>query len=173
MKPQALVLVIDDDVMTRMLIAETLEPEGFAVEEADSGAEGLAAFEHRQPDIILLDVTMPGMDGFECCRRLRGLPGGGRVPIVVLTGNDDDASIAAAFDAGATDFAAKPMRWKLLAHRVRYLLRASGALDELANSEASLTQVNAALVEMNEKFSLAHVQLLQSEKLASLGQLAA
>ena len=132
------VLVIDDDPMTRMLVVEALEPQGFSVREAESGLEGLDAFRRHKPDIILLDVSMPGMDGFECCRRIRRLPGGERVPVVVLTGNDDDESITSAFEAGATDFVSKPMRWKLLSYRVRYLLRSSAVLGELARSEASL-----------------------------------
>ncbi|HTD06315.1 EAL domain-containing protein [Undibacterium sp.] len=133
-----LVLIVDDDAMTRMLVSEALEPEGFEIEEAASGAEGIEIFERTHPDIVLLDVSMPGMNGFECCERIRRLPNGERVPIVVLTGNDDDDSITRAFDAGATDFVSKPMRWKLLGHRVRYLLRASDALEDLARSQASL-----------------------------------
>mgnify|MGYP001029416852 CR=1 FL=1 len=132
------VLVVDDDPMTRMLVVEALEPEGFSVHGAGSGMEGIEAFRRHKPDIILLDVSMPGMDGFECCRRIRKLPGGEHVPVVVLTGNDDDESITSAFEAGATDFVSKPMRWKLLGYRVRYLLRSSAVLDELARSEGSL-----------------------------------
>ncbi|CAB3779641.1 putative bifunctional diguanylate cyclase/phosphodiesterase [Pararobbsia alpina] len=137
-KDLPLVLIVDDDAMTRMLVVEALEPEGFRVEEAASGIEGIAAFQRRRPDAILLDVSMPGMDGFECCRRIRGLPDGERIPIVVLTGNDDDESITCAFEAGATDFVSKPMRWKLLGYRMRYLLRASTVLEDLARSKASL-----------------------------------
>jgi len=138
-KDVTVVLIVDDDAMTRMLVVEALEPEGFKVEEAASGIEGIEAFQRLQPDIILLDVSMPGMDGFACCKHIRGLLDGKRIPIVVLTGNDDDESITQAFEAGATDFLSKPMRWKLLPHRVRYLLRASEALEDLARSEASLT----------------------------------
>lgn len=138
-KDLTLVLVVDDDAMTRMLVVEALEPEGFRVAEAASGIEGIEMFRRLQPDIMLLDVSMPEMDGFECCKRIRELPEGKRIPIVVLTGNDDDESITQAFEAGATDFLSKPMRWKLLPHRVRYLLRASEALQDLARSEASLT----------------------------------
>ena len=134
-----IVLIIDDDAMTRMLVIEALEPEGFQIEEAASGAEGIEMFRRIHPDIVLLDVSMPGMNGFECCERIRRLPDGGRVPIVVLTGNDDDDSITLAFEAGATDFVSKPMRWKLLGYRVRYLLRASGALEDLARSQDSLS----------------------------------
>ena len=131
-------LVVDDDAMTRMLVLEALEPEGFRVVEASSGADGIVQFAQVAPDVVLLDVSMPGIDGFECCTRIRQLPNGARVPIVVITGNDDDESIARAFDVGATDFVSKPMRWQLLAHRVRYLLRASDALEKISRSEASL-----------------------------------
>jgi diguanylate cyclase (GGDEF)-like protein len=132
------VLIVDDDEMTRLLVTETLEPQGFVVEEASSGEEGLDVFRRVRPDLILLDVNMPGISGFECCERLRLSPGGERLPILVLTGQDDDESIAHAYAAGATDFVAKPMRWKILGHHVRYLLRASQALEDLTRSEASL-----------------------------------
>jgi diguanylate cyclase (GGDEF)-like protein len=133
-----MVLIVDDDAMTRMLVVEALEPEGFRVEEAASGADGIDAFQRLRPDIMLLDVSMPGMDGFECCKRIRRLPDGERMPILVLTGNDDDDSITSAFEAGATDFVSKPMRWKLLGYRVRYLLRAGAVLEDLAQSKAGL-----------------------------------
>ena len=86
------VLIVDDDAQTRLLVTETLEPEGFAIEEAASGKAGLDAFQRVRPALVLLDVSMPGMNGFECCERLRRLPGGERAPIVVLTGHDDDES---------------------------------------------------------------------------------
>src|SRR6202521_65845 len=129
------VLVVDDDETTRLLIAEALEPQGFTVKEAISGEDGLAQFQRIHPEIVLLS---PGIDGFDCCERLRLLPHGGRVPVLVLAGQDDDASIARAYEAGATDFVSKPVRWQILGHRMRYLLRASEALESLARSEASL-----------------------------------
>jgi diguanylate cyclase (GGDEF)-like protein/PAS domain S-box-containing protein len=141
--PHPLILVVDDDMMTRVLVTEALEPEGFRIAEAASGQEGLDAFQRQLPDLVLLDVTMPGMNGFECCELLRKLPNGAHVPIVVLTGNDDDDSIRRALEAGATDFLSKPMPWRLLAHRVRYLLRAHDALAALARSQASLNHAQA------------------------------
>lgn len=138
-----LILVVDDDAMTRILVTEALEPEGFRIGEAASGLEAIAAFQRAVPDLVLLDVTMPGMSGFECCERLRRLPGGAHVPIVVLTGNDDDDSIKRALEVGASDFIAKPMHWRLLAHRVRYLLRASSALAELSRIQDSLSHAQA------------------------------
>ncbi|TKC87167.1 EAL domain-containing protein [Trinickia terrae] len=133
------VLIVDDDAMTRLLVVETLEPEGFRVEETEGPQEGIDAFLRHRPALVLLDVEMPGGDGFECCRRLRALPEGRLVPIVMLTGNDDDESIARAFDAGATDFVSKPMRWKLLGYRIRYLLRGAATLEKLATAQSSLT----------------------------------
>jgi diguanylate cyclase (GGDEF)-like protein/PAS domain S-box-containing protein len=141
--PQPLVLVVDDDAMTRILVTEALEPEGFQIEEAASGLEAIASFQQGAPQLILLDVTMPGMSGFECCTQLRQLPGGAHVPIVVLTGNDDDDSIRRALAAGASDFIAKPMQWRLLAHRMRYLLRANRALTELSRIQDSLSHAQA------------------------------
>ena len=136
-------LIVDDDEMTRMLVRETLEADGLHVQEAATGAEGLEAYDRWHPDIVLLDVVMPGMNGFECCRRIRDDADGGRVPIVILTGMDDDASIERAYELGATDFMPKPMPWKVLGHRVRYLLRASRSLEALARSEASLAHAQS------------------------------
>jgi diguanylate cyclase (GGDEF)-like protein/PAS domain S-box-containing protein len=130
------VLVVDDDQITRLVVAETLTPEGFHVVEAACGEDALDVFSRMRPDAVLLDLNMPGMSGFECCERIRGLPHGERVPILILTILEDDASIARAYEAGATDFASKPISWKLLGHRMRYLLRASMALESRARSEA-------------------------------------
>ena len=121
--PQALVLVVDDDTMTRILVTEALEPEGFRIEEAASGLEALAAFQRGVPDLILLDVAMPGMSGFECCQHCAAA-GGAHVPIVVLTGNDDDDSIKQALEAGASDFIPTDAM-AAAGHRLRYLLRAA------------------------------------------------
>jgi diguanylate cyclase (GGDEF)-like protein len=137
------VLVIDDDEMTRALVAETLEPDGFQVDQAATGADGLTIFQCACPDLVLLDLNMPGMSGFECCERIRQLPQAEHVPIVVLTAQNDDRSITEAYEARATDFIAKPISWQLLNHRVRYLLRSSAALESLARNEASLAHAQA------------------------------
>ena len=137
-KPAALALVVDDDELMRLLVREALESEGLRVEEAADGRAALEVFARAKPDIVLLDVNMPVMDGFECCGKLRAAPGGERVPVLILTGQDDDGSIERAYEAGATDFMPKPLHWKILAHRVRYLLRTSRSIEDLARSEASL-----------------------------------
>ena len=132
------VLVVDDDPVSRTLVEEALSTEGFAVIEVDDGAKAVAMFQLHRPEIVLMDALMPGMDGFEACRALRGLPGGLDVPVLMLTGSDDVEAIARAFEAGATDFATKPIPWQVLAHRARYMLRAKRALEALQRSEARL-----------------------------------
>lgn len=131
-----LVLVVDDDPMARLLMRTALEQAGFAVEEADNGVAGISAFEHLRPDVVLLDVVMPEMDGFSACEQIRKLPGGELTPIFMVTGLDDLDSINRAYEVGATDFLAKPINWGVLGHHVKYMLRASRAFSQLKQSEA-------------------------------------
>jgi signal transduction histidine kinase len=121
---RALILVVDDDPGTRLVMRETLESAGFAVTEASDGVEGCLRYEEHHPDLLLVDIIMPNMDGYGLCRELRSRPDAAFVPIVVVTGTDDVSSVARAFDAGATDFMWKPANWAILNYRVRYVLRA-------------------------------------------------
>jgi predicted signal transduction protein with EAL and GGDEF domain/DNA-binding response OmpR family regulator len=121
------VLLIDDDPVLRLLAVEALEGSGFEVIEAEGGVQALASFAARVPALVLLDLMMPDVDGFAVCERLRSMPSGAGVPIMVMTGLDDAASIDRAYEAGATDFVTKPINYGLLAHRLRYLLRAASA----------------------------------------------
>jgi len=133
-----LVLLIEDEQTQRMVLRAVLERAGFAVEEAADGLEGLNAFDRVRPDIVLMDVRMPVMDGFAACAALRRRPGGNRVPILMLTILNDIESINRAYEAGATDFVTKPVAWPVLGHRLRYMLRASEAFEVLARSESEL-----------------------------------
>jgi diguanylate cyclase (GGDEF)-like protein/PAS domain S-box-containing protein len=135
-----LVLVVDDDPGMRLLIGESLQAAGFAIAEADDGLPSLAAFEQLRPDVVLLDVNMGDLDGFAVCTAMRAMNGGDRVPIVMVTGLDDVASINRAYEVGATDFVTKPINWAVLGHRVRYILRASQAFDELRRNQDSLAK---------------------------------
>jgi DNA-binding response OmpR family regulator len=123
----ARLLIVDDDFMLRSMTAATLRHAGFAVSECASGEDALAQFEALAPALVLLDVMMPGLDGYEVCRRLRALPAGARVPVWMLTGMDDAESRAQAQRSGATDFISKPINWAVLVQRVRAALRAGGA----------------------------------------------
>jgi signal transduction histidine kinase len=129
-------LIVDDDMVLRPLLCEVLEQAGFGVEEAADGEQALAAFVRAQPDIVLLDVMLPAMDGFTICATLRTLPGGEHTPVLMVTGLGDTESIRRAYEVGATDFIAKPLNWEILSHRVRYMLRASRAMEDLRKKEA-------------------------------------
>jgi len=133
-----LVLVADDDPNSRFLLRQTLELADFRVVEAKDGKEAVTVFAVHKPLLVLLDVMMPGMNGYEVCSVLRRLPGGEITPVLILTGLDDVESIKKAYEAGATDFASKPINLMVLTHRVRYMLRARRTLDELKESESRL-----------------------------------
>ena len=133
-------LVVDDDAALRLMLRACLEREGLAVVEAANGAEALAKFDQFSPDIVLLDVVMPELDGFATCRALRSRGHGRRTPILMLTGLDDVESVDGAYEAGATDFLPKPVNWSMFGHRIRYILRTSTAVKELAASQARLAK---------------------------------
>jgi signal transduction histidine kinase/DNA-binding response OmpR family regulator len=137
------ILVVDDDATMRLLMRHTLKKSGFLVDEAEDGLAALQSFQKNLPDMILLDVMMPGMDGFTACHKIRKLPGGAHVPILLVTGLDDIDSINKAYEAGATDFLTKPITFPLLSHRVRYVLRSSEAINNLGKSEARLAHAQA------------------------------
>ena len=117
-------LAVDDDPTTRKLVQAILSKQGYQVLLAADGQAGVEAFTAHRPDLILMDVQMPGMNGFEACALVRQLDGDA-TPIIMLTGSEDLESIESAFTAGATDFMAKPINFPLLVQRVRYALRSS------------------------------------------------
>ena len=132
------ILVIDDDPVARLFVRSALEPAGMVVSEAAGGREALATFETLSPDLLVLDLMMPEMDGYVTCSRIRSLPGGKRIPILILTGLDDAHSIAQAYEHGATDFINKPVNATILCHHIRYMLRTSNVLHALLRSESRL-----------------------------------
>ena len=140
----ASVLVVDDDPIVRALMRATLENDGFTVFEASDGIEGCELYRRHRPDVLLVDVVMPRMDGYELCRELRSREESAYVPIVVATSLDDVPSIARAYDAGATDFIPKPLNWLVLNHRIRYILRASRAFDEVRRNQTRLIAAKEA-----------------------------
>lgn len=98
------VLLVDDDEVNLLLTALALRERGFSIIEAASGDKALELLRDHLPDVVVLDAIMPGLDGFATCRALRKLPGLEDIPVLMLTGLDDDASITRAYQAGATDF---------------------------------------------------------------------
>ncbi|GKS57249.1 two-component system response regulator [Nitrospira sp.] len=133
-----LALVVDDDPTVQFLLQKTLQRAGLGVAAALSGSEAVEKCSRVKPDLVLLDIRMPGMDGFATCAALRHLPQAVHTPIVFMTGLDDTESMHAAYESGATNFIVKPLNPFLLSQRVRYLLRASAAIRELASSREHL-----------------------------------
>ncbi|MEP7283374.1 MAG: diguanylate cyclase, partial [Rubrivivax sp.] len=134
------VLLVDDDEVNLMLTAAALRSHGFLITDATRGEQAISLVAGWTPDLIVLDAQMPGLDGFETCRQLRRRPGFEHVPVLMLTGLDDDASIARAYQAGASDFFVKAPQWSLLSERLNFLLRSSRTRIELERSKARLAR---------------------------------
>jgi predicted signal transduction protein with EAL and GGDEF domain/FixJ family two-component response regulator len=134
------VLLVDDDEVNLLLTALALRERGFDVVEATGGEQALAMLGRQRPDALVLDAIMPGLDGFATCRAVRQMPGFGHLPVLMLTGLDDEGSVRRALDAGATDFLVKSNQWILLDLRLRFLLRASSNVSELARTNQRLAR---------------------------------
>ncbi len=155
-----LVLVIEDDRTTRLLLRRAMEKEGYRVAEASDGEQGLADYTRLKPDIVLLDAMMPVMDGFTCCRHLQATGGGelpqaaitgdanrpkdfsvARAPVLMITSLDDPESVDRAFEVGASDFVTKPIHWAVLRQRVRRLIQQSQLYKQLEAANRELQRL--------------------------------
>lgn len=116
-------LIVDDDPTTRLLVRSSLEGLGVIVEEAADGEEALAVFSRQLPDLVIMDIQMPKLSGIDACKKIRALPEGAAVPIVMLTGLTDPDSIKASEAAGATDYITKPINWHLLQQTIGQYLK--------------------------------------------------
>jgi signal transduction histidine kinase len=119
------VLVADDDPHLRSMLRRMLEKQHYEVIEATNGQECLDFFREIGPDIIVMDVMMPVLDGLNACSRLRAMPGGESIPVVMISVLDDYRSVARAFEAGATDYITKPLNAQVLTNRLQYMLHAA------------------------------------------------
>jgi diguanylate cyclase (GGDEF)-like protein/PAS domain S-box-containing protein len=144
-KNKPVILVVDDDKLMRNVLQDSLKSAGFEVSSVEDGDSAIHSISAAKPDMVLLDMIMPGKDGCETCREIRTLPGGEYLPVLMITGMDSADSIHRAFEAGATDFITKPVNAELLAHRVRYMLRASQNVCKLADSQARLEMLKVAV----------------------------
>ncbi len=131
-------LYVDDDPLLRVIAPERLRSICSEIRTACDGVEGLKAISDAMPDLILLDLEMPRMNGFDVLKKLRSSPLTLHIPVIVVTSRADDGAIELAFTSGATSFVLKPINWQLLLHQIRFVHRA-------ANNELALVQHVAAL----------------------------
>jgi DNA-binding response OmpR family regulator len=117
------ILIVEDEQGVVHLLKARLEPEGFQVIAAYNGQEGLRAVTEARPDLVILDLTLPGLDGFELCRRIRQQPETARLPILVLSGRTEEVDKVVMLELGADDYVTKPFHTKELVARVKTLLR--------------------------------------------------
>ncbi|MEZ5326219.1 MAG: hybrid sensor histidine kinase/response regulator [Verrucomicrobiales bacterium] len=129
--PKSTVLIVDDQQRNLQVVATELSAEGFEIVLADSGPSALARVDARLPDLILLDVMMPGMDGFEVCRLLKEQPRSADIPIIFLSAADEKDIIVRAIEAGGVDYVTKPFNKAELLSRVRSHLALKSARDQL------------------------------------------
>src|ERR1700676_3554235 len=132
----ATVLVVDDDAGARLLLVTALEIAAFLVVPAADGMTALSQFREHPADCVVLDVVMPGMNGFDVCSALRAMPESRHVPVLMQTSLDDMESVNRAYNAGGTDFSSKGINPMLLAQRVKFLVRSKQTHDQLRESEA-------------------------------------
>lgn len=138
------IAVIDDEETQLLLTRSYLEDEGFIVETASNGADGLTLCRRLQPDLVLLDVEMPGMSGFELCQIMRDEPSSMNIPVAIVTGRNADTDISQGFELGVVDFLTKPITWSLLAHRVRFILNDQRRQRELTLARDAAEQASRA-----------------------------
>jgi len=136
-----LILLVDDDAGFRETTRAVLESHALTVIEAESGQQALERLQQQEPDLVLLDALMPGMNGFETCRRIRQLPTGRILPVMMVTGLDDLESVDRAFESGASSFIQKPINLTLLIHRMRFQLRVASNTRELHENQQRLDNV--------------------------------
>lgn len=117
------ILIVDDDELLAEVATEYLLGEGFQVSSVSNGAQAIDAIAREKPDLVLMDIQMPVLDGFKTTERLRQSFDFDELPIVMMTALDDMESVSRAYDVGATDFIAKPINWLVLVQRLRYVLR--------------------------------------------------
>lgn len=120
-------LIADDDRTLRLALRGTFTSDEFEILEAADGAQAISLCERSMPDIVLMDAMMPEVNGFDACRRIRQLPGGADLPILVVTSLEDEDAIAQAFASGATDYLTKPIHFTVLKERVGRMIKANRA----------------------------------------------
>jgi putative two-component system response regulator len=153
------ILIVDDESSARAALETLLRREGYDVRDAADGRSALAACSEFKPDLILLDILMPGIDGFEVCRRIKETPETRLTPVVLITGLSDTEDRIRGITAGADDFLSKPIDINELLARTRSLLRLKQYTDELENAEVVLFSL-ALSIEARDPYTRGHCERL-------------
>jgi len=140
----ALILIVEDDHLQRSLIRECLEVAGFACAEAEDGDDGLEQCLALDPDLVILDVMMPGRDGYSVCAEIRRNPKTCNIPVLMVTGLEDVDSVERSFQAGATNFLMKPINFPLLPYTLKYMLRSSAMEQKIQEARCLAEDSSAA-----------------------------
>jgi putative two-component system response regulator len=162
------VLIVDDESSARIALATLLRREGFEVRDVSNGEAALSECASFRPDLILLDIVMPGVDGFEVCRRIKATPETRLTPVVLITGLSATEDRIKGINAGADDFLSKPIDFNELLARTRSLLRLKQYTDELENAEGVLFSL-ALSIEARDPYTSGHCERL-AEMSARLGE---
>jgi putative two-component system response regulator len=155
------ILVVDDDPIIVGLLTRMLARDGYEVLTARDGVEALDLVATHQPDLVLLDVTMPRMDGFAVCRRLKENEQTALIPVTMLTGLDDQDHRRRGIEAGADDFLTKPIDQTILKARIRTQLRLKGLIDQLEHTENVIFML-AQAVEAKDPYTEGHLQRISA-----------
>ncbi|MBF0370210.1 MAG: diguanylate cyclase [Magnetococcales bacterium] len=154
-KSSARILVVDDSRSARNLIKSVLLAEGYTVLEADDGKEAVKVFKNENPDMVLMDANMPVVDGFKSCSEIKRLPKGVYTRVIMITSQDDDATVNKAFSSGAEEFITKPINWGVLKKRMHLALENQAAQEEIREGKIRLDAiVNTAvdsIIVINDK----------------------
>ena len=153
------ILIVDDELAARTALATLLRREGFEVSDASDGATALAQCASFVPDLVLLDILMPGMSGFEVCRRIKAAPATRLTPVVLITGLSDREDRIEGINAGADDFLSKPIDFTELLARARSLLRLKEFTDDLEHAEVVLFSL-AHSIEARDPYTRGHCERL-------------
>ncbi len=160
------VLLVDDSPSIRQFLSSYLETRGYAVRTAANGTQALEAVASQSPDVILLDVMMPDIDGLTVCRKLKADAQLRSIPVIMVTAQADEEDMVRGLDAGADDYITKPVNLKVLGARLRSALRAKKSQDTIA-------EMNRALQRELEHRKRVELELMQAHKLEAIGRLAA
>jgi len=160
------VLIVDDTYTSRETLEVLLEPQGYTLLTAENGLQALKLAKETKPDLILLDVMMPGMDGFEVCRRIRATPEIAQIPIIIITALDDNSLRLEGIEAGADDFLTKPFNRHELSSRVRTIARLN-RFRLLLEQRESLQAMAERLVSAQER-ERAHISGMLHDELGQL-----